>query len=408
MNKRKKDSFNVDDLLGNLFRPEPTKQKETLQQLVERRVDELEIAITNICSYLEIEPKTLNNIITGKQKRTDYTNILKIATFLQLPREQVIELYIEALEKNFSLQNEPQNETMKFIKDNFDLVTLRSAGFIKNTRDYAEIEKVIVSYFGLKSITDYQLPKMDVAFSEGFYKPKNFLTRGFWLNAAKTSFESINNPYKFDKEGLVKYFPQIRWHSTSVELGLTNIIKDLFKLGVTVLFQSPFSNLHLRGATFAVNEKPVVVITDYRGFYPTIWFALVHELFHVLFDWQEIQNNKYHLTGSDDDQLAISEKEKEANDFASRYFLSTEKVEYAKRYLYDAEFIARFAKENDVHESFVYVFAAWNKGKNNNYWSIAKEYNPPLHLLINPISNSWDNHKSISEFTKSLKYKLYT
>jgi len=398
----------IDNLLNNIFKPSPISSKESLKELFERRIDELKIAPTTVLDILSIERRTLNGILEGTQKRVDFTNLIKIANFLQLPHEQLIGLYLTALKKNFETENTVSTQNIEFIKENFDLAVLKKAGFIGSITDFDEIEKKIVFFFGLKSIFDYKRPHVDVAFSAGLVKPQNELTRSLWIKTANDTFEELNNPYEYNREALIKYFPQIRWHCTNVELGLINIIRDLFKIGVTVIYQPSLTSLHLRGATFAVNDKPCIVLTNHAGFYPTLWFALIHELFHVLFDWEEIRNNCYHLSDEDNEQLSVKEKEHEADSFAREYLFSKEKTNNVRRFLNDHEYINEYAIANHVHPSFIYVFNAYDVGhKDRMAWARAKKLSPNIDSLIEPFDNRWNNPKPISEHIKTLKFKFY-
>ncbi len=400
------DSFDVDNLLNELFKPSSPPAK-TLKELFNDRVRQLQITPTNVLDILKIPYRTLNGILNGSQKVVDFTNLIKIADFLQIPREQVIQLYLGELEKNFPNETKSSAKTIEFIKDNFDLVALKKAGFIKSINDYEQIESNIKKFFGLKSIFDYKKPKGDVALSAGLVKPRNDLSRSMWIKAASSVFEELNNPYEFNRKMLIEYFPEIRWHSMSVEYGLQNIIKGLFKIGVTVIYQSSLPSLHLRGATFSVNDKPCIVITDYKGFYPTLWFALIHELFHVLFDWEEIKNNSYHLSDKDNEQLSVIEKEKEANNFAREYLFSKEKLNTVRSHLFNSEFVREFAETNHVHPSFVYVFNAYELGDSHS-WSKAKKLNPDIENLKAPLENPWDNPMSIPDFANSIRHNYYS
>ena len=400
--------FNVDDLLKSVFVPEDNIPQENLNKLFERRIKELKITPTNVLDILKIQYRTLNGILEGTQKTVDFTNFIKIADFLQLSVEQTIILYIKELKNKFPNEEVSSSERVEFIRDNFDLAVLRRAGFINSINDYEEIEKKITSFFGLKSISKYKKPHMDVAFSSGIRKPKNDLSRSFWIQAAIEFFKEINNTNKYDRKALVNYFPQIRWHSTNVELGLINVIRDLYKIGITVAYQSSLPSINLRGATFLVQDKPCILITNLAGFYPTLWFALVHELFHVIFDWQEIKNNKYHLSDDESEQLTVQEKEKEANEFAREYLFSREKTNKIRPHINSPESVREFAEANHVHPSFVYVFNAYDVGKKDRMaWAKAKKYNPPLDNLIKPFENSWKNPRPITEFAKTIKHKLY-
>jgi Zn-dependent peptidase ImmA (M78 family) len=227
-----------------------------------------------------------------------------------------------------------------------------------------------------------------------------------WIKTALDTFKELNNTYEYNRNALIEFFPEIRWHSKSVDLGLTTIIQKLFKMGITVVFQSPLSSLHLRGATFSVNNKPCIAITDYRGFYPTIWFALVHELFHVLFDWEEIRNNQYHISTNDEEHLSLAEKEKEADNFAREYLFSMEKMSRVKAHINDQDYIKEFAENNHVHPSFVYVFYAYDM-HDAFYWSKAQKLNPKIDKLKKLLENPWDNPMPISTFINSIRHKYY-
>jgi HTH-type transcriptional regulator / antitoxin HigA len=401
-----------DELLNELkryiYEPIDSIPKENLKELFEQRMRDLNVSPTNVLDILKIQYRTLNGILNGTQKTVDLTNLIKIANFLQRPKEQIIKLYLDVLETNFPNETFSSPGNFEFIKENFDLTVLKKANFINNIYEYSEIENRINSFLGLKSISEYTKPLADVAFSAGLIKPKNELTRSFWIKVANDTLKEIDNPYRYDRQTLVEYFPNIRWHSTNVELGFINIIKELYKLGITIIYQSPLPSLHLRGATFSVNGKPCIVLTDYKGFYPTLWFALIHELFHVIFDWDEIQSNNYHLTDEENEQMTIAERETEANDFARDYLFSKKKTEEIRPHLYNSEYVNEYAKNNHVHPSFIYVFNAYDIGhKDRNAWGRARNHNPNIDHIIKKIENPWNDAMPISDFVRTLRPKFY-
>ena len=106
---------------------------------------------------------------------------------------------------------------------------------------------------------------------------------------------------------------------------MLTVFRALYNVGVTVIFQPMLSRTQIRGATFLINNKPCIVVTDLHKSYPTIWFSLIHELHHVLFDLEELEKVKYHLTGEPD--LFLMQEDK-ANEFASEYLISAEKLRY--------------------------------------------------------------------------------
>lgn len=391
----------IDSLLGKLF--EPT----SLKGLFEKQLQELDITPTTAQDILGISYRTLYGILDGTQKTVDYTNLIKLGVFLKLPKEQVIKLYLDLLEKNFPI-TPVSSEKINFIKDNFELAALKKSGLIDSITNFDQIEQRILLRLGLRTIFEYKRPPADVAFSSGSFNPKNHLTRSFWIHAATTCFEEISNPNTYNREELIGLFPQIRWHSTNIEKGLIQVIKSLYRLGVTVIYQPSLQGLKLRGATFSVNDKPCIVLTNYSGFYPTLWFALIHELYHVLFDFQEIKEDRYHLTDDANDQLSVLEREKLADDFAREYLFPREKLNSIGRCINDHDYVKSFALDNHVHPSIIYVFQAFDDGASDRRsWARAKKYCPDVRLSIDAIDIPWNDNKNIEDVFRAKRLTIY-
>jgi len=394
-------NININDLLNGLFKPV------SLRELFENKLRELNVSATAVAGLLGMQNRALNGILDSTLKTVDYTYFIKLASFLQIPRERVVELYMAGLEAKFPTTTLTADK-VEFIKENFDLAALRKAGFIDSITDFVQIEQKLLSRLRLKSIFEYRKPNNDVAFSSGLIKPKSELTRAFWIKAAMSILQEIDNPYSYSRQALVEYFPQIRWYSTNVERGLMEVIRSLFKLGITVIYQPPLPTLQLRGATFAVDDKPCIVLTNYIDFYPTLWFALIHELYHVLFDWDDIRVNLYHLTDDNDDQLAVRQREDMADDFAREYLFSKEKSQEVKRFLNDREFIQRYANDHHVHSSFIYVFAAYDAGSDKRAWGRARQLSPSVQLASRYIDLPWNDNSAAELITQKRKRELYS
>jgi HTH-type transcriptional regulator/antitoxin HigA len=324
----------VDALLGGLF------HSDSLRERFDKKIKELDISSTSAATIVGVQLRALNGILDGNQKTIDISILSKLSSFLQLSREKIVNLYLDEVEKNFPTATISANK-VEFIKANFDLAVLRKAKWIDNITDFAHIEKRLIARLGLKSILEYKKPTIDVAFCVGTRELDNELTRAVWISAAQACFGEIDNPYRYDRDALIKLFPRLRWYTTNEERGLSEVIRLLYQIGVTVVLQPSLPTLQLRGATFNHDGKPCIIVTDYIGFYPTLWFALFHELYHVLFDWEEIKENQYHVTDDSNKDLSVQEHEKEVNDFAGEYLFSREKVDMVKRLLHDEVFVKK-------------------------------------------------------------------
>jgi Zn-dependent peptidase ImmA (M78 family) len=379
----------------------------TLLQLFERKLQALKITPTNAYKIMGLQSRTMNGILTGSQKLIDAQNLIKLANFLQIPKEQVFELYLDAVAVNYPVSNVSAEE-INFIKENFDLASLRKAKLIDNITDFEHIKNRIKARLGLKSIFEYRKPNVDIAFSSGLFKPENDLIRAFWINSAQAILSEIDNQHPYDKEGLIKIFPRLRWYSMNVEKGLIEVARLLYKIGITVIYQAPMQTLKLRGATFSHNGKPCIVLTNYRGFYATLWFALFHELYHVLFDWDEIKENKYHLTDDSNEQLSVQEREREADNFARRYLFSKEKMDAILPFLNDDDYVAEFATDNHIEKSIIYVLYAFDyQDDNRKAWARAKRYSPKIEDCKLPLDMKWEDDRRVEVAVPQISVETY-
>lgn len=401
------DIFDVDALLEGIMMPE----RQSLQEIFDTKLKELGMSATAARKVIGMDYRAVSKILSGTQKMLDVTIIPDFATFLGIPEEVFIKLFLDEVRKNTPSSTSISLKKTKFIQENFDLIVLKKAGFIDSLKDFEHIEERLNSRLGLKSILEYRKPNIDIAFSSGSFKPENDRNRAFWTRAAIACFEDIDNPNDFDRSELINFFPQIRWYTMNVERGLVEVIKQLYKMGITVVFQPPLLTLQLRGATFSHNNKPCIVLSNYVGFYATLWFALVHELYHVLFDWEEIKEGKYHLTDDKNEQLTVREREEEANKFTRNYLFSLDKSSQVRPYLNDREYVSEFARDNHVHPSIIYVFNAHDVGKTDRMaWARARRESPSqlIEQALKSIDMPWESENAAVEaLLQKYKSKVY-
>jgi hypothetical protein len=380
----------------------------SLRSKFEERLIELGVSSFQAEKNLGIDYKTLNRLLDGNLKKFDLLPLIKIGYFLDFPQEEIYKLFIDFL----AVENKKELEQAKrstFILNNFDLTVLKGLGVINSVSDFNHIENRINKIFGLKNILDYNADDIGAALSSTKVKPKNEKNRKYFKYKSRIIFKEINNPHRYDKQALVDYFPKIRWHSTDIDNGLINVIKSLYSLGVTVIFQPRIPLLQMRGATFEVNGKPCVVLTDYRGSYPTLWFAFLHELFHILFDWEEISQKRYHLSDEENDLIVIQHKEDEANDFAREYLFPIHKIELVSTRIKHPFFVKEFASDNHVHPSIIYAnYAHQYSNDDNMLWGqLDKLIRPPMDDLIKKLSGGLSHDATAKEFANYYSSKIY-
>ena len=405
-------NFNQDEvnrLINSAWNGNEAEAEHTvLRTKFENRLTELNITPSQAVENLQIEFRTVYGILDGSLKRLDILSVLKLAQFLEIPYNEIIELYTKTVaDKN--KDELIRSKKRAFILSHFDLQVLKNIGVIDSIRDFDHIEERLTSIFGIDSILDYDTEETGAAHSETKIKPKNGKSRNYFKNKCRLIFRLIDNPHRYDKQALVDYFPKIRWHSTDVDGGLINVIRSLFDLGVTVIFHPKMPLLQLRGATFAVNEKPCIVLTDYMNSYPTLWFALLHELFHVLFDWDEILRKRYHLSDEENDLFVVKQKEDEANDFAREYLFPKKKLEVITPRIKQKLIVREYAVDNHVHPSIVYEnYANANSGDEQAFWSgFDKLVKPPMNNLLITLADNLTHKSTASDFASYYKINIF-
>ncbi|CAA0182882.1 helix-turn-helix domain-containing protein [Tenacibaculum maritimum] len=365
--------------------------------LFNKRIQELGITQSRAEAMLGIEKKSLNSILNKEAKRVDIITIIKLAQFLNLPVDDFVKVYLQELpsEQIGDLERAKRNN---FIVQNFDLPQLHKSKFISSKTDYDSIENRITSFFGLESIYEFAKEIVTPAYSRT-KRSSSDLMREFWVQSALSQFKLLENPNEYSREKLIDLIPKIRPYTRNVKKGLVTVVKALFSVGITVIYQESLPNISVRGATFVVNGKPCIVINDLYKRYPTLWFSLMHEIHHVLYDFDEIKQVKYHLTGEPDLWL----KEERANDFAREYLFSYKRSKYIEPFINEAVLVREYAEKSQVHSSIIYNFYMYD----NNNWAKFKNKMPNISLAIDNLNVKIWESESVDATVEKLKKEIF-
>lgn len=359
----------------------------TLDELLKHKLKSTGLSKTHFERLSGIQRKSLDAILKKSSKQTDIVNLLKLGEFLELGLEELLILHFK--DRPTAEIKELQNSMdITFINKNFDLKTLASLDFVKIDDSVEDLTNRICEFFEFDSIYDYEQELNDALYSRT-KRTFSDKMKDFWIKSSFKYFELIDNPNEYSRERLIDLIPKIKPYTRNVENGLLTIFQALFNVGVTVVFQPSLPKTQIRGATFFINNKPCVVITDFNKNYATIWFALIHELHHVLFDLDTIEDTKFHLSGEPD--LFLLQEDK-ANEFASEYLLSSEKMRYIEKLINNPLVVSRFAKECQIHPSIIYSQYQWRQSElGNNYWGMFKEHFPEVNLATKNLNvSNWD------------------
>ena len=354
--------FSADWLISTAISPKGWIDTLRLMELFNHKINELGISKNQALKIIDIETKSFDGFMQGNSSKIDYLTILKLSTLLEISPAVFVDKFLSRIGE----ENRDELEKTKirhFIARNFDLKGLQKINFIERVNDFEHIEQRILSFFGYDSVFQYQ-NNIDVPVYSSGKITSNKESLSFWVNMAYSSLNRISNANEYDRESLTNLFPTLRAYSLNMEHGLTQVARVLFKVGVTLIFVPKiYKDLHIRAATFCIHDKPCIALTNYKDFYPTIWFSLFHELYHVLYDWEEISSSesKSHLSAG---LSTASIDEEAANNFASRYLFDDEQLLEIEPQLDSPIFVKKYARSHNIHESIVYAIDGY---KNNRF-----------------------------------------
>jgi HTH-type transcriptional regulator / antitoxin HigA len=191
-------NFEIDNLLKSVF---DDKSKDIdLKQLFEDKLLEYDITKTKAFNILSIDKDVFEEIISGSAKQPSIINVLKIAQFLEVELNDIV----NAVLRNQSKENIAALEKAKkvsFIVKNFDIKKLGKIGFFDDTDNVDILIERVLNFFGFDSITEYEAEISKPLFSSS---RRNFSDKmkDFWIISAHQCFKNINNPNKFNREQL--------------------------------------------------------------------------------------------------------------------------------------------------------------------------------------------------------------
>lgn len=376
--------------------------QEDLGTLLVRREEELGISESQAVRILGLSSPTQLRRLKEGQKAVDAITLIKLSNYLGLEVDSLIRVLVSRFPAA-EIGDIERTRKNHFIVKNFDLKGLRRAGFIDSTTDFEAIEARIVSFFGLESVFHYDTEVAFPLFSRRKVAFKDKM-RDFWVRTAYFQFEKHPNPHEYDRDRLLTIVPQIKQYSKFEKRGLVTVARALYKAGVTVIAQPYLSGTSLYGATFVVNGKPCIVLTDQNKRYARVWFALLHELSHVLNDWPDLVLLRYHLSGDYDDMLV----EVNADYFAGELLLPSEKIDYITPVIDNPHLVRRYARQNDLHESIVYWLCANRRYRETGNQDFFRFYNKQIQLRPDAALRAlkcypWDNETPDAEMEKVMQ-----
>ncbi len=387
-----------DHILSEIYELLANSSDLTLRQLVDNKKAEMGVTSDlQLSRIVGIDKTTLDRILKGDTQKLDLLALIKLDEFLGIGINRLTQIYIASLKSEYIGEIESARRASYIIR-NFDVSGLKKIGWIESADDFKAIEQKIVSFFKLDNLYEYDREIGSVMFSRSKASSHDKM-REFWVRSAIHQFEKINNPNIYNADELKTLIPRIRAYTNNVEKGFLMVVQALYAAGVTVIVQSYLSKTQVMGGTFIINRKPCIVITDYNKTYASIWIALLHELHHVIYDFDTIASTSYHLSGENNLLL-----EEDADFSAQEILFSQDKMNYIKFMINSNVYVNEFAKKNNVHPSIIYLYYCIDQKKEGkNVFGLYRDYNPSSEKALQSIRTNPFNKQTIDEEIENIK-----
>ncbi len=352
---------------------------------IEAKQEELGLSQRQFAKAIGIELRTFQRILSGEAQKVDVITFLKLSEFLGVDSRELSKLYVAELEAE-NIRDLGAARRAGFIIRNFDLDYLKKIKFIQDTSSFDVIEERIKKFFGFENIFEYEQGglKLGHLFSSTKRNGSDKMLH-FWCTAAIGELKALDNPYPFDIEQVRHVVAMLSVLTCDEVSGLLNAVRALYRAGVTVIVNPYIGKTQIRGATFIVDAKPCIVLQDYKKKYSTLWFALAHEICHIIKDLDRIRHLKYHISfeeQGDGDIFNDPAIEDRANQFAAEILLPQKHLKYIAGFIDIPGMVKKYAVKWRVSESIIYGQYAYHYKEPRFYSKVISADQAVRHLMI--------------------------
>lgn len=381
-----------------------------LRDVLSRFLKENEITDSAIAEEVGVTRATLSKFLKGESE-LKFMQAVRLMKVLGIPETDYVTAYCEG--KDAEEDSLERLERISYISKNFDLAALKKLGIIPKVK-VEEYEKCICNFLGINSIYEYDdtslMPALFSKSKRRMLEEKESKMTSFWLKCAIQSFLKIGNPNDFDKDLLLQLLRRSAEFTKDEKNGYYRFVLVLYQIGIIVLTQSCATGTNAHGATLILNGKPCIIITDMGKKYHKLWLSLLHELYHVVNDFEIIETLNYHFSTPDMPDLLLNEQK--ADQFALDILINPVIQEKLGRVVSFPAKVKALANELHISPSIIYgvYLESLPNGKmksqqfakfNNEKMLIASEI-ATKNILFDPISKrslkvAIDEMKSILE-----------
>lgn len=247
-------------------------------------MDEMGITQEELAKRLQTTPKYISDLVNGRINLTDEM-VLRLSIMFGTSMKLWLNLNETYTEKKLEIERREKNAQECELVKKIDYKFWIELGVVKATRVTMEKVQELQKYFRVSSLAVLEQRDFLVQYRTGVQEVKdiNVINANAWVQTA-INVGSQMDVELFDKKKLIGFIPEIRKMTTQKPEVFYPKLKELLaSCGVALVLLPNLKNCGVNGAVkWFGKEKVVLALNDRRKYADTFWFALFHELGHVL------------------------------------------------------------------------------------------------------------------------------
>jgi len=281
-------------------------------------IDDQGITQEELAKRLQATPKYVSDLVNGRINLTD-DMALRLSIVFGTTVSMWLNLNQKFIEKKLEIERRKRIEEECDLVRNIDYRFWVDLNLVKPVRTAAEKVEELQKYFKVTSLNVLKERDFLVQYKTSVSEvtDKNVINANAWVQTA-INLGSQKNVDIFDKKKLINVIPEIRGMTVQdPEIFYPKLDKLLASCGVALVMLPNLKNCGVNGAVkWLGKDKVVLAINDRRKYADVFWFALFHEIGHVMQQRIKVLLVSDDNRSMDTDDTLINRLEAEANMFS--------------------------------------------------------------------------------------------
>jgi len=247
------------------------------EQLVERGMSQKEFAVR-----MGMSQKHISKLINGEVHLTIEV-ARRLEMVLGVPTQFWCNLESVYREKLAKTQEENAMDADIEVTKKMPYSEMVRLGWIEDSREWSEKVIILRKFFEVAQLSYLNgdlIP--EIVYSRVSYIEESIFSLIAWTQEAKLEARKIVTKF-IDIDMLTKQIPVVREMVTKNLQEVYNELSEILaNCGIAFILLPTIDVLNLRGATFKDGNKIVVVLNSKEQMPEELWFALFHELAHII------------------------------------------------------------------------------------------------------------------------------